>query len=163
MAKNDTNMWAISLAVIAIVAIVAVFGLVRMTGYTFFSSTGEVPASAGGTYWSQSYMLEYKLLMVQMQTEKELKQQYGSDISVVWMEFVYGNKAMVGGIVLNPDGSYNADASAALGQILEGKVMSAPGLGNYQSSVASPNTVIKAIGAGGGQEQLGIGTNTNLS
>ncbi|MCD6575594.1 MAG: hypothetical protein J7K73_00345 [Nanoarchaeota archaeon] len=158
MAKNNDNMWMISMTVIAIVAIVAVFGLVRMTGYAFLGSSHELPAYAGGSYWSQGYKTEIQLLRIQMQTERELRREYGNDISVVWVKFVYGNKAMLGGIVLNADGTYNSGASVALGQILEGKVMSAPGFENTEVMVATPDAAFKALVAGGASEPFGIGS-----
>ncbi len=135
MAKtNDSNIWMISMTVIAIVAIVAVFGLVKMTGYSISSISGEVPAYTGGQSWSQSYKLEHELLITQMQTERELKQQYGDDIQIAWVKFIYGNKAMIGGIVLNADGSYNTDATEGLTTIL---------------GINAPNEDILVIGTGG--------------
>jgi hypothetical protein len=120
MAKDDNTMWVISMSVIAIVAIVAVFGLVRMTGYSIAMPNGiDAYNGLGHDIPAASYNIEIKLITLQAQTEKELKQQYGNDIKIVWVKFVYGDKAAIGGVVLNQDGSYNTQATDGLYNLLK--------------------------------------------
>ena len=133
-----------------VVAIVAVFGLVKMTGYALFT----------GNNWQgvQTNVAEHKvegqLLALQMKAESTLKQQYGNDISIIWVKFIYKDTGVLGGIVLSADGSYDTQASEALYNIL----------------AAESPTTIKVIGAGGafsalqaanGDVLLGVSPGTN--
>ena len=151
MAKtNDSNIWMISMTVIAIVAIVAVFGLVKMTGYALF--TGN---TWQGTHTNvMEHKVEGQLMMLQAKTEMQLKQQYGNDIQIVWVKFIYGDKAAIGGIVLNADGSYNTDATKGLTTILG---INAP---NEDILVISSGGAFSALQASNAAQAMGVDTDT---